>query len=87
MLDKWMLIKIWAHKKNTLPTFVIVLMLFSFSNIICMVMPAQVAINVIPECLMQNACSITWYANIYILSNVLVCSSVAEYFYERLFFC
>ena len=52
-----------------------------------MVMPAQVAINVIPECLMQNACSITWYANIYILSNVLVCSSVAEYFYERLFFC
>ena len=28
MLDKWMLIKIWAQKKTTLLTFIIILMLF-----------------------------------------------------------
>lgn len=86
MLDKWILIKIWAQRKHfTDLCHYIYAFLKSISNIISMVMPAQVAINIIPECLMQNACSIIWSANIYTLSDVLVCSSIAEYFYECLF--
>ena len=48
-------------------------------------MPAEVAINIIPECLMQNARSIIWSANIYILSDVLVCSSILSIFMSAYF--